>query len=736
MKAVARALVVLAVLAAWPDAGRAAAPLALSATKSASPAAELHAAPADLQPSEVEAFVAPLTDAEARAMLLAELRVRTAGVAAAEQKRSMFASMLDQRRHATAMLDDRLVTLRQAFARLPETLDAMHKRLTVETSSSRGLVALAIMMGAGLAAAFVVLRLTAPISREWMRRSGATWPVRATLLGGRLLLDLAGVVVFVLVAAAVSSLIFSGNDPMRSWAETCAAVFAVAWGAYMVACFLFAPKAPGLRLITLDNRAARRAMRLMIVMAGWLALMEFSRGLMELLGADPATITLTELALMALLILAFAFHLLTAHVDPAEPPLLRAWPWIGLVVLAVSGAMWLLNGVIGERRAAMSSMVGFILFLSVPVASAALRSVFPSRERMHGARRLLAAGVYRTVLTLLTLASITFLLQGAGLPLYSLLQTATGREVTAGMARIAVTILVAVAGWALLRDWIDRWIAREREIALANADVTGAGEGEGGSGIIGTRAQTLLPLLRASALVSVVSIALLMILSAIGIDIGPLLAGAGVVGIAIGFGAQALVRDVVSGIFFLIDDAFRVGEYLEIDNLRGEVEKISIRSMQLRHHRGMIQTIPFGELRSITNYSRDWVIYKQDFLVPFETDIEKVRKLIKNLGQEMVKNPDYGHLFIEPLKSQGVTRMEEAGMIIRTKFTCKPRQQFLLRRYVNLNIQRLFQENGIEFARRRIQVESQGTEGGQAAAAAAEAAIGQELAPAEASANR
>ena len=94
--------------------------------------------------------------------------------------------------------------------------------------------------------------------------------------------------------------------------------------------------------------------------------------------------------------------------------------------------------------------------------------------------------------------------------------------------------------------------------------------------------------------------------------------------------------------------------------------------------------------------------------------------MIKKLGQEMLSNPEIGHLFIEPMKSQGVTRIEEAGMVVRTKFTCKPRQQFTLRRYVNLNIQRLFMENGIQFARRRIQVESTSGEAvsGEAASAA------------------
>src|ERR687883_690604 len=110
----------------------------------------------------------------------------------------------------------------------------------------------------------------------------------------------------------------------------------------------------------------------------------------------------------------------------------------------------------------------------------------------------------------------------------------------------------------------------------------------------------------------------MIMLSALGVDIGPLLAGAGVVGIAVGFGCQKLVQDIVAGIFFLIDDAFRVGEYVEAGGLKGTVEAISIRSMRLRHHRGAVQTLPFGELKSVKNHSRDWVIIKLDFRVPYD----------------------------------------------------------------------------------------------------------------------
>jgi small-conductance mechanosensitive channel len=198
-------------------------------------------------------------------------------------------------------------------------------------------------------------------------------------------------------------------------------------------------------------------------------------------------------------------------------------------------------------------------------------------------------------------------------------------------------------------------------------------------------------------------------LSAVGLDIGPLLAGAGVVGIALGFGAQTLVRDVVSGIFFLLDDAFRVGEYVEAGALKGTVEAISIRSLRLRHHRGAVHTVPYGELKSLTNHSRDWVIVKLEFLVTYDTDVDAVRKLIKSIGQEMLEDPELGPNLIETLKSQGINQLADHGLLVRAKFTAKPGEQFVIKRDALQRIKRSFDAAGIKFAYPTVTIHSTGS---------------------------
>ena len=203
--------------------------------------------------------------------------------------------------------------------------------------------------------------------------------------------------------------------------------------------------------------------------------------------------------------------------------------------------------------------------------------------------------------------------------------------------------------------------------------------------------------------VVVVAIGLIALLE-VGINVSPLFAGAGVVGLAVGFGAQTLVRDIFSGAFFLIDDAFRKGEYIDIESVKGTVEKISVRSFQLRHHLGALHTIPFGEIKVLTNYSRDWVMMKLPLRVTYDTDVEHVRKIVKKLGQQLLDDPVIGESFIQPLKSQGVIEMQDSAMIIRVKFMTKPGDQWLVRKKVYEEIRALFEREGIRFAHREVTV--------------------------------
>jgi small-conductance mechanosensitive channel len=128
----------------------------------------------------------------------------------------------------------------------------------------------------------------------------------------------------------------------------------------------------------------------------------------------------------------------------------------------------------------------------------------------------------------------------------------------------------------------------------------------------------------------------------------------------------------VSGVFFLLDDAFRVGEFVEIGTTMGIVEKISVRSLQLRSALGPVHIIPYGSMLQLTNNSRDWVTMKLIFTVPFDTDLEKVRKIFKKIDQDIEEIPEHAEVLINPFKSQGAADVTDVGIVVRGKFTTIP----------------------------------------------------------------
>jgi small-conductance mechanosensitive channel len=212
------------------------------------------------------------------------------------------------------------------------------------------------------------------------------------------------------------------------------------------------------------------------------------------------------------------------------------------------------------------------------------------------------------------------------------------------------------------------------------------------------RIRTLLPVLRNFLFIFVLIIASLSALAAMGLQIAPLLAGAGVVGIAVGFGAQTLVRDVLSGVFFLLDDAFRVGELIESGGISGTVETFSLRSVKLRHYKGPLHTVPFGDLKAITNYSRDWVNEVLDVTVVYEADLERVERAIERVSSEVMEDLSLASGVITAPRSIGVTAMGvdgiHVGIIVRTR----PGQQFKVRAVMFSRLKSAFDADGIRFS--------------------------------------
>ena len=287
-------------------------------------------------------------------------------------------------------------------------------------------------------------------------------------------------------------------------------------------------------------------------------------------------------------------------------------------------------------------------------------------------------------------------------------ETALTRSARA-LLRILIVLLVADLVWRLTRALIDGSLA---------GPVTSTHIDDSPEGRRRQRLRTQLPILRNFMLVIILSVMVQMVLDALGIQIGPLLAGAGVIGIAVGFGAQTLVKDIISGIFYLLDDAFRVGEYIETKSYKGTVESFSLRSVKLRHHRGPLTPVPFGELGAVQNLSRDWVIDKVTLGVTYDTDLDLVKKIVKDVGKQLVADPEFAPHILEPLKMQGVEQMGDFAIQVRLKMMTKPGEQFVIRRRAYALIKKAFEANGIKFAFPTVTVS--GGAGGEGTTAAAQ----------------
>ncbi|MFF0923010.1 mechanosensitive ion channel family protein [Rhizobium leguminosarum] len=280
-------------------------------------------------------------------------------------------------------------------------------------------------------------------------------------------------------------------------------------------------------------------------------------------------------------------------------------------------------------------------------------------------------------------------------------------SVAYGLLKSVVVLLLADLAWHLAKSWIDRRLSMQAEAGNDPSQAARRG-----------RLRTLLPIFRNVLAVMVAVIAGLIVLAELGVEIGPLIAGAGIFGVALGFGSQTLVKDVISGVFYMLDDAFRVGEYIQAKSYKGTVEGFSLRSVRLRHHRGPVFTVPFGELGAVENMSRDWVIDKFRVNVSYDADIEKARKLAKKIGAELQADPELGPLFIQPLKMKGVEEFGDYGIVLSFAMTTVPGMQTYIRRKAYAKIREAFQANGIEFATPSVQVGGDDRDGAAAAAAA------------------
>ncbi|GAA6178961.1 MULTISPECIES: mechanosensitive ion channel family protein [unclassified Shimia] len=673
----------------------------------------------EMTPEAINAMVARMSDDEVRSVLLDRLDA----VAATQGADTAPKTLIEQATALwTAFSQPLLDAVRRLPALIPRQLEAV-QNFGDSYGGFGGVMTLfgltALLLVVGLGVEYAVRTWVIKVRNPEATHGDPTLKESLTFLFKRFLREIFGLVIFYITVRALGRTLV---DPHQ---VTFIAPFIgyIIWMPRIAAAFsrfLLAPNRPDLRLVSINDRWAKflhRHIVGIVVLGGatifvvlfngtngvppgetrigfWMDSMVYlyigyvawtaREGLSDMMrGDDPDRTEFDEA-------LALGYPYFAIAVAACTWVLVSTLIGLGKVQLLIGGAhyttmFWLLiapvidTGIRGLVRHLVPPMQG-----EGQVAEDAYIATKRSYVRIG---RVIAVGLVLALIARTWQVSLLDLLQdraGIGDNLFS----------------FAMTVIVGYIVYEGVSLWINRRLAAEMTaLGMSQEDADNEMGGGGGS-----RLSTVLPLMLVTAQGVIIVIFGLLSIGNLGVDITPLLAGAGIAGLAIGFGAQKLVTDVVSGVFFLVDDAFRVGDYVEIDGTMGAVEKISIRSMQLRHHRGPVHTIPYGEIPKLTNYSRDWVIMKLKFTVPFDTDPNKVKKIFKKIGQEMLVEELYKDDFLQPFKSQGVFDFDDVGMIIRGKFMAKPGKQFMIRKEIYNRVKSEFNANGIDFARREVRV--------------------------------
>jgi small-conductance mechanosensitive channel len=577
--------------------------------------------------------------------------------------------------------------------------------LLVQEMSDRGIVGILLLIAAfaalGYGSEHLFWRATAR-ARAWIDRHPMTTLVdRLRLVGMRFGFGLILVTIFGLGSIG-AFLIFDWPPLLRQVVLAYLVAVLIVRLTLVVGRVVLAPGRPGLdppdryRLIPMDIRHARFWQRRLAWFVGYFAVGWATVGLMGVLGFPPP-LRAAAAYLLGLGLLAIGLEAVWRR---PRPETAEAQPRIGRtpmsVLLSAYGVMLWLLWVAGLSGMFWLAAVMLLLPAAIAIARKAVAHLLrPTEGGEWAGHGVLEVCIERGIRAVLIASAALWLAHVWTIDLVALTDrdTLLTRLLRGGLTSVVILLLADFA-WQVIKAAVDAKLIETQGPAEPGTE----------QAVRQSRLRTLLPIFRNILFVVIAVLAGLTALSALGVEIGPLIAGAGVVGVAVGFGAQTLVKDVIGGIFYLLDDAFRVGEYIQSGSYKGTVESFSLRSVRLRHHRGPVYTVPFGQLGAVQNMSRDWVIDKFQIGVTYDTDLEKARKLIKTIGQELAADPEFGQHIIEPLKLQGVEQFGDYAIQIRFKMTTRPGEQFVIRRKAFARIKQAFDENGIKFAFPTVQV--------------------------------
>lgn len=663
--------------------------------------------------TDLEQLVKTLEDPQRRDQLLQDLKTLLAAQqkAAATEKTSKVGEHLsdvvaDHTERVGAVFQQ-FVDWLGTFDHLPgwiakQVQDPRRRAFWTEVGTVVGLTVLMVF----LARSVVGIALRKPVRK--LRDSDPRSIQNRVLLAVALAMLEAFIVAVTIGAGYATLLVVSGRHAIEDGTLVLVNAWAIQTGVGVVARFILAPYSERLRLIPLRSETAAYlyvwVMRLTTVVAvgfvGAKLAEPFGAGAVGARGIQIAAALVFAVLLVVLTLQSrddFAAVIRGSNGGKVGSRVRRrlADVWHVLVMLYVLVAFGIFvsgeqDGFVFLVRATLVTIAAFcVALIAARLAHQLIARLFriddDLNRRFPGLRQ--RAGLYRPILirtvdTVIAVLALAVTLSAWGFDLYG----ALGPEARASMLQSAVVIVlvlvIGVAVWEFASGAIQR--------SLSGTYPDGSPRQPSG------RAKTLLPLLRRIIMISLVVIVGLIILSEIGVDTAPLLAGAGVIGLAIGFGSQALVRDIITGLFILIEDTIEVGDVATAGGHTGVVEDISIRTLRLRDVEGSVHVVPFGDVTTVVNMTKDFSYAVIDIGVAYREDTDHVSALIREVGDELRQDPDHGPKILEPIEILGVDQLADSAVVIRARLKTKPILQWGVKREMFRRLKKRFDAEGIE----------------------------------------
>jgi moderate conductance mechanosensitive channel len=701
--AVARLLLVALVLAL----GLLTAVWAVGASAEESPSAD-----------EIEALIDSLEDEQARAELVRKLRI----LADVQEPKPVpdiqtaTGDLMQSISDGLAVFGTGLTQIARSLEQLPHAYEWLGRAATDPGERALWiniLMWLAVVLGSAYLAAGVMTRLLAPARTRIAATARNGWTQR--LIGAifLLLLDLLPIAAF---AAAGYAVLAVAAPPEQTrlvalvWLNASIIVRVV----MTLSSRLFAEREPALRLIPSSDETAHYIMIWLRRMVSTAIYGFFGLQAALLLGLGSTTYTTLlhllglVLTLMALILIMQNRHTVAQRIRGRDMEgesqgraaltlfrrrLAQSWHLLAGAYLILLFSVWALDwrlGFLFVLRATLLTVAAVIvarlalhlvdrLFARWLSINAELRHTHPQLEARVNHYFPLLQGATRWLIYIIAGLAI---LHAWGIDALAWLVSEPGLILGGAAARILGVLIMAVIVWEIAASFIERYLAESN--------------GPGGPKVRSARAKTLLTVARNALLVVLVVMSSLIILSELGINIAPLLAGAGVLGLAIGFGAQRLVQDVITGVFILMQDLMAVGDVVKLGDRAGLVEAISIRTVRLRDLSGTVHTIPFSAIDTVSNLTRDFSFYVFDLGVAYREDVDEVMEVIRQVGEELRSDPEIGPVVLEPLEIFGVDAFGDSAVVIKGRIKTQPIKQWMVGRAFNRRIKKRFDELGIE----------------------------------------